>query len=600
MIRVLLYIALVALIAVGAVWLAEHPGEVHIMWQGQRLETSLMVLTAAALVLAVAAVLLWSIWRFIVRAPAASARWAHERRRQRAHRALTQGLVAVGSGDVAAARRFADEASRAAPDEPLTLLLSAQTAQLSGDRDSAARTFEQMAERDDTKLLGLHGLYIEARRRSDMGGALMVAEEAAKQAAVPAWAGQAVLEARCAAGDWVGALDRLERNMKAGLVDKIAYRRQRAVLLTAQALAAEDNDRDRAKALAQEAVKLAPDLVPAAALAGRMLGEAGDQRRSSRILETAWTANPHPDLAAAYAHLRPGDSARERLGRIEQLAAKAPGNVEAAIAVAHAALDAREFAIARSALAPLVAAPTRRVAALMAVLEDMQGDEGRAREWMSRAVNARRDPAWTADGFVSDRWLPVSPVTGRLDAFAWKDPLAGEDHVGEVLELGHTARPALDRPRDEPPPPREPEPPTPPAPSSPPVVDVQPVPEKAAAEAPPPARDIEITLPPPSERQTGPERALGEHPPSIDDGGAAGRPSSAADRFGPPERSRDDLGPRRPRLVNPVPIAPAVIPLVHAPDDPGPEPETSIEPAPAPSPEPPNDGWSIIRRLLKP
>ena len=61
---------------------------------------------------------------------------------------------------------------------------------------------------------------------------------------------------------------------------------------------------------------------------------------------------------------------------------------------------------------------------LMAELEQLEGDEGRAREWMGRALNAARDPAWTADGFVSDRWLPVSPVTGRLDAFQWKVPVA--------------------------------------------------------------------------------------------------------------------------------------------------------------------------------
>src|SRR5262245_33059210 len=69
----------------------------------------------------------------------------------------------------------------------------------------------------------------------------------------------------------------------------------------------------------------------------------------------------------------------------------------------------------------------------MAELEMAQGDEGRAREWMARALNARRDPAWTADAFVSDHWLPISPVSGRLDAFEWKDPLAGEDH-GPVIE----------------------------------------------------------------------------------------------------------------------------------------------------------------------
>src|SRR5581483_7477730 len=134
--------------------------------------------------------------------------------------------------------------------------------------------------------------------------------------------------------------------------------------LTAQALAAEETDRERAKALALEAVKLAPTLVPAAALAGRMLGEAGELRKAARIIEAAWIWSPHPDLAEAYAHLRPGDSARERFTRIEALAGKTPGQVEAALAVARAALDAQELASARAALAPLVGAPTRRVGAL--------------------------------------------------------------------------------------------------------------------------------------------------------------------------------------------------------------------------------------------
>src|SRR5207302_4364626 len=127
--------------------------------------------------------------------------------------------------------------------------------------------------------------------------------------------------------------------------------------------------------------------------------------------------------------------------RIQTLTARTPGNSEAALAVARAALDAQEFAIARDALAPLLDAPSKRVAILMAQLERMQqGDEGRAREWMARALTARRDPAWTADAFVSEHWQPISPVSGRLDAFEWKDPLAGEDH-GTVIE--HSAQPQV-------------------------------------------------------------------------------------------------------------------------------------------------------------
>src|SRR5262245_51149805 len=199
--------------------------------------------------------------------------------------------MAVGAGDARAARRFADEATRIAPSEPLTLLLGAQASQLAGDRAAAERTFQAMAAREDTRILGLHGLFIEAQRRADVAAARAYAEEAAKSTNAPAWAALAVFDARCRAGDWTGALERLERNMKAGLLDRNAYRRQRAVLLTARALATEDTDPAGTRALALEAVKLEPTLIPAAALAGRLLGESGDLRRASRIVEGAWRAN---------------------------------------------------------------------------------------------------------------------------------------------------------------------------------------------------------------------------------------------------------------------------------------------------------------------
>jgi HemY protein len=127
------------------------------------------------------------------------------------------------------------------------------------------------------------------------------------------------------------------------------------VLLTARALAIEESERDRALALVEEALKLEPTLVPAAALAGRLLAESGNLRKAGQILEKAWKANPHPELADVYTHLRFGDSARDRLTRADALAQKAPGDVEGAFAVARAALDAREFDKARATLAPLLA-----------------------------------------------------------------------------------------------------------------------------------------------------------------------------------------------------------------------------------------------------
>ena len=391
MIRVLLFLALVAVLALGVVWMADRPGDVAIVWQGYRIETSVMVAVVAVALVALLAVLVWSIVRTILRSPDLIAMFLSHRRGVRGYLAISRGLIAVGAGDAAAAKRAANEAERIAPGEPLALLLNAQFAQLSGDRAAAEHAFRAMAERDDTKLLGLRGLYIEAQRRKDVAAARAYAEEAANAAPALGWAGQAVLEFRCASGDWAAALSALDRNSRYGLIDKTEYKRQRAVLLTARALAAADGERDRARSLALDALKLAPTLVPAAELAGRLLGEAGELRRASRIIEKAWAANPHPDLAETYAHLRPGDSARERLARVQSLALKAPrATLESALAVARAALDAQEFAVARNAIRPLLKEPTQRVATLMAEIEQREsGDEGRAREWMGRALRAR-------------------------------------------------------------------------------------------------------------------------------------------------------------------------------------------------------------------
>jgi HemY protein len=597
MIRVIFYLILVAALAFGAVWLADRPGEVAITWQGTRIDTSVLVLIAAVAAVVVAAVILWSILRAIVRAPETIARYRRYRRGVRGYLAVSQGLIAVGSGDARAAKRFTADAVRIAPREPLTLLLSAQSAQLSGDHNTAVATFQEMASRDDTRVLGLHGLFVEAQRRNDHAAALTYAEEAARHASVPVWAAQAVLEFRCVAGDWSGALDRLDRNLKSRLIDRRTYRRQRAVLLTAQAIA--QTDRERATALAREAAKLAPDLVPAAALAARLLGEAGERRKAARILERAWHANPHPDLADAYVALRPGDSARQRLSRVEALAAKGPADAEAALAVAQAALDAKEFAVARTALAPYTGAPRKRVAALMAELEMAQGDEGRAREWMARALNARRDPAWTADAFVSDHWLPISPVSGRLDAFEWKDPLAGEDH-GTVIE--HRAEVPASVPATVATPGAGQ---APAADSTSPRLRGEVDARSASGEGPPQAEPSEQAphphpLPASGERERAPRADEPEfRPPSAEEEQRAGEEDSRSPFFAGGRRERRVraaamANKSRAARSDMTPVVPAVIPLVHAPDDPGPNGEPPAEPEP-----PPPASWSRIRALFK-
>ncbi|MCD0422738.1 hypothetical protein LOC51_36495 [Rubrivivax sp. JA1024] len=436
MLRIVLFLVIIALAAAGAAWVADQPGEVVLSWNDWKASMTLPVFALVVGAAIVGTMLTWAIIIGLLRAPGRMKIGRSARRSARARAAITQGLLAVGHGDGSAARAHAHAARRHAPHDPLALLLQAQSAQLDGDREGARRAFLAMAARKDTKSLGMRGLYIEAQRADDPYAALAIAEEALRLQPNCAWASQAVLGFRCARADWTGALEILERNLSAGLIDKQAFRRQRAVLLTARAIDLEENDESLARDSALEANKLAPTLVPAAVLAAKYLADTHQVRRAMKVIEVAWQAQPHPDLASTYANLKPGDTATARLGRVENLIGKGPQQLESAVAIARAAIDAGSFGRAREALQPYLDMPTQRVAMLMAEIEHGdRGDTAKARAWTLRAVRALHDPVWTADGFVSNHWRPVSPVTGRLDAFQWQVPVSAlPSNKAEVID----------------------------------------------------------------------------------------------------------------------------------------------------------------------
>lgn len=475
MIRIVLFLLAVIALALGAAWIVERPGEIVLTWQGWRIATSVTVALVALSALLLLAILVWSIIRFFLLAPSNLSIFFRERRRARGWRALSRGMIAAGAGNLALARSSAHEAQKILGGEPLAMLLAAQAAQLDGDAPRAEAEFRAMLAQPETRLLGLRGLYLESRRREDFLAARSAAEEAAKADASIFWASEALLEFQSLNGEWDEALATVEREARAKTIDKPTAKRRRAVLLTAQALVIEHNDPEKSLVLAREAAKLAPSLVPAAALAGRLEARDGSLRRAQRVIEKAWTISPHPELAESYGDLRPDDTAKERLVRIQKLALKNPEHPEAAIAVARAAIDAQDFAAAREALASFAANPTQAMCLMMAEIESLEhSDHGKAREWTSRAVRARRDLAWVADGFTSERWLPASPITGRLDAFEWKEPPVAP--AGPILE--HVVEQGFAKPAPAP------VPAVPPSVAAKPSEDILLVPEDARPRAP--------------------------------------------------------------------------------------------------------------------
>lgn len=562
MIRLIVYIAILGAAALGFAWLADRPGEVTLVWQGQRIETDLVTVVIGLIVLVVAALVVIWLLGAILKSPGAISGFFSRRRRERGWRSLSQGMIAVGAGDPSSAKKLAQDARKILGSEPLALLLEAQTAQLNGNREGARTAFESMLEVPETRLLGLRGLFMEAQRYGETEAARHFASEAAREAPKVAWAGNALLEYQAQAGDWVGALETLDRNTRNKIVDRAQSKRLRAVLMTARALDIEQGEPDLARALATEAHSLAPDLVPAAVLAGRLLTRNNDIRRAARILEAAWKQGPHPDIAEAYAHVRPGDSARDRLNRVKELNRVRSHHSECTFAVATAAMEAKEFDVARDVMAPLLASgPTRRACLLMADIEEAEtNDEGRIREWLSRAVRAPRDATWVADGFVSDHWAPVSPVTGRLDAFEWKVPPEDVKALPITLPEPAAAKPApiaveppaqVTSTKIDPPPAPKPEAKT--VKAATPVVQADAV---MPDEAKPAAAVVSIVPPAASEGAPKPTAAATSATPSAPastGSAAATKPSTSASAAAPLRGSR-----------------PVAFPLEHAPDDPGP------------------------------
>ncbi len=427
MIRILFFLIVVFALGVGFAWLADRPGDLELTFNGYRYEITLMVAAVAVTAVVAAVMIVWWLTKAVWNSPYTIARYFRVRRRDRGYQALSSGMIAAGAGDAAKARLLNKQAAKLirSDQEPLINLLDAQTSLLEGDHDAARQKFEAMLDDPEMRLLGLRGLYMEAERLGDRAAARHYAGRAAEVAPQLVWASTSTLEEKTERGDWDGALKLLEGQKSSRQIERDVANRRRAVLLTAKAMSLMDTDPVTAKNAALEANRLQPDLVPAATVAAKALFRQNDVRKGAKILEAIWKIEPHPEVGDLYVHARPGDATHDRLARAKKLQSLKQNNPESAMVVARAALDAGEYREARTEAESAVRMQPREGAyLLLADIEEAEsGDQGRVRQYLSKAVRAPRDPAWVADGFVSDRWAPVSPITGKLDAFEWRAPV---------------------------------------------------------------------------------------------------------------------------------------------------------------------------------
>jgi len=443
MIRLASWIIASLLLTALIAWLISLPGTATLELLGYRMQPKLGM---AALVLAAAlaaVIAIWSLLRWLLDAPARFAKLNRDRRRDLGVAALSDGFVALQAGDPNRARVLAREARANLPRNHAAQLLEARSDLALGDMQSAREHYRALISSKKTAVAALAGLYEQARTQGRIDAALNFAQKAVALAPQTRWASDAVLDDLTRHGRWSEALARIAGETALTRETKMNKRRRQAVLETALARELAETEPLVALDHALVALKLVPDFVPAALIAARIQSNRGETRKSMSLLRRVWRATSHPHIAALYANAQPGTSAVDRLKRIQELIDSPPANRPAAIVLARACVDAYDWPGARNALAShSVAEPTQAVCLLMAEIEEGQNaDQGKAREWLARAVRAPADPVWIADGITADEWEPLSPVTGRLDAFEWRVPLASVERREQQAPLAQTLPP---------------------------------------------------------------------------------------------------------------------------------------------------------------
>jgi HemY protein len=345
-------------------------------------------------------------------------------------------MVAVAAGEREEAARWARKAANLLDEPPLTMLLSAQAAQLSGDDAAARRYFTAMLDNEETRFLGLRGLLTQALREGEQARALELVREAHGMRPRTPWVLQSLFDLTEREGDLEAAESALRESLRAKTLPKPEATRKRAVVLLERALAAQRAEDSTAQTTAlthvREAHKLAPDLIPAAALLAELLLATGQARKAAKTLEDAWARAPHPDLATRYLEARPSGDSLERLKILGKLVARNPEHPESHLARGRAALEARLWGEARRHLEAAAGPggladgnPREAVCRLMAELEETErADMEASRAWLARAVTAPPDPAWVCGscGARAASWRPRCGNCESFDTLAWTAP----------------------------------------------------------------------------------------------------------------------------------------------------------------------------------
>lgn len=474
LIKIIVFVALVAGATLGAGYLLELDGGVRIAMGGIELNLTPLTAVIGLLVLIVAVWLLLklasltvAVLKFLNGDETALSRYFDRNRERKGYKALTEGMMALASGEARLAMSKAAKAEKYLEKPELTNLLTAQAAEMAGDRRKAEETYKKLLSDDRTRFVGVRGIMKQKLADGDTDTARQLAQKAITLRPKHEETQDILLKLQAQARDWSGARETLSLKLKQGALPRDVHKRRDAVLALSQAKDVLDDGKDiDAREASIEANRLSPDLIPAACFAAHGYVEKGKPKLATRILKKAWEAQPHPDLAAAFAAIVPDETPQARLKRFQQLFKIHPDNRETRLVEAELQIAAEDFPAARRALGDLVEdQPDSRALTIMAAVERGEGATDRVvKGWLARALNAPRGPQWVCKNChnIHSEWVPVCDNCQAFDTLEWTAPPASEVSSATGVAMlplivgaleDHSDEPTEDTPADDMPPP---------------------------------------------------------------------------------------------------------------------------------------------------
>lgn len=449
--KIVLFLMLVVALAFAATYLMDDNntviGDLMITLAGVEYTLSAI---EAVIVLSILVILIWvglkllsllvATLRFINGDDTAISRYFNRSRERRGYRALSEGMMALASGDADAAMSKAVQAERYLQQPALTNLLAAQAAEMSGNMTRAEQIYKELIKDPQTRFVGVRGIMKQRLASGDTHVALKLAQKAFELKPKHEEVQDVLLQLQAQSHDWQGARKTLGVKLKQGKIPRDVHKRREAVLALSQAAEVIDEENSIEKReIAIEANRLSPDLVPAAAMAAREYIVQTKPKLAVRVIKKAWESQPHPDLAAAFSEVEPNETPQERLKRFAQLAKLNPEHVESRLMMAELNLAAEDFPEARRALGDIVENnPDARALTIMAAIERGEGSSDEVvRGWLAKALSAPRGSQWVCDkcNTVHSEWVPVCSSCDALDTLSWREAPQNEMQTSTGIEM---------------------------------------------------------------------------------------------------------------------------------------------------------------------